>query len=57
MKAPNLFSIYKKMEEKTNINMQINNLNTLKTIELFAGVGGFRIGLERVKREDKKTKI
>ena len=53
MKAPNLFSIYKKMEEKTNINMQINNLNTLKTIELFAGVGGFIIGLERVKREDK----
>ena len=57
MKAPNLFSIYKKMEEKTNINMQINNLNTLKTIELFAGVGGFRIGLERVKREDKNFHI
>ena len=57
MKAPNLFSIYKRMEEKTNINMQINNLNTLKTIELFAGVGGFRIGLERVKREDKNFHI
>lgn len=57
MKTPNLFTVYKKMEEKTKINMQINNLNTLKTIELFAGVGGFRIGLERVKRKDKNFNI
>lgn len=57
MKLPNLFTIYKNMEENLEMNLQIDKLNTIKTIELFAGVGGFRIGLERVKSLTKKFDI
>lgn len=57
MKLPNLFTIYKNMEENLEMNLQIDKLNTIKTIELFAGVGGFRIGLERVKNHTKKFDI
>ncbi len=58
MKTPNLFSIYQKVEEQNNMNkqMQINN-EPLRTIELFAGVGGFRIGLEKAKKDDAKFNI
>lgn len=54
MKLPNLFTIYKKMEDNLNMNRQIN---TIKTIELFAGVGGFRVGLENVKNDKSKFNI
>jgi DNA (cytosine-5)-methyltransferase 1 len=57
MKLPNLFTVYKNMEENLEMNLQIDKLNTIKTIELFAGVGGFRIGLERVKNHTKKFDI
>lgn len=57
MKLPNLFTIYKNMEENLEMNLQVDKLNTIKTIELFAGVGGFRIGLERVKNHTKKFDI
>ncbi|MBF7071396.1 DNA (cytosine-5-)-methyltransferase [Aliarcobacter butzleri] len=57
MKLPNLFTAYKNMEENLKMNLQINKLNTIKTIELFAGVGGFRIGLERVKNQTKQFDI
>ena len=39
--------------DNLNMNKQINKLNTIKTIELFAGVGGFRVGLENVKNDKK----
>lgn len=57
MKLPNLFTIYNKMEENLEMKMQITELNTIKTIELFAGVGGFRIGLERANNKQKKFNI
>jgi DNA (cytosine-5)-methyltransferase 1 len=50
MKIPNLFSFYTK-EELKNMNSQRVQKNTIDIIELFAGVGGFRIGLEKVKNE------
>ena len=45
MTAHNLFN-YNSSEEPMNKSMT-SNTKSLKTIELFAGVGGFRIGLER----------
>lgn len=53
MKVSNLFTIFTKVEE----NLKMNNTNTIKTIELFAGVGGFRVGLENVKNKNKDFKI
>lgn len=50
MKTPNLFSLYQKVEEQNYMNKKMDvNCQTIKTIELFAGVGGFRIGLEKAK--------
>lgn len=57
MKLPNLFTIYKKMEDNLNMNTQITKLNTIKTIELFAGVGGFRVGLENIKNDKNKFDV
>ena len=57
MKTPNLFSLYKKVEEQKNMNMQTTQDHFIKTIELFAGVGGFRIGLESNKNHNKKFNI
>jgi len=57
MKTPSLFSLYKRMEEQQNMNMQISQNDTIKIIELFAGVGGFRIGLENSNRKNAKFKI
>jgi DNA (cytosine-5)-methyltransferase 1 len=59
MKAPNLFTIYKTMEnqDKMNMQMQLNKVKTIRTVELFAGVGGFRLGLEKVKSENKNFNI
>jgi len=54
MKTPNLFNIHNKVKEQNKMNMQISKTNTIKTIELFAGVGGFRIGLDNAKFQDKK---
>lgn len=56
MKTPNLFEIYKKVEEN-DMNMKASHESFVRTIELFAGVGGFRIGLENVKNYNKKFKI
>lgn len=53
MKIPNLFAYYQKDEYIMNK----KNINTLRTVELFAGVGGFRLGLEQVKLSDKTYKI
>ncbi|XOB62265.1 DNA (cytosine-5-)-methyltransferase [Campylobacterota bacterium DY0563] len=57
MNLSNLFTVYKNMEENLEMNLQVNKLNTIRTIELFAGVGGFRIGLERIKNYAKKFDI
>ena len=58
MKTPNLFNIYQKAEEQNNMNAEIAvKTQIIRTIELFAGVGGFRIGLERVKEKNKKFQI
>jgi len=57
MKTPNLFNLYKKIEEQKNMNMQMPQSNSIKIIELFAGVGGFRIGLENVKNHNNNFNI
>ena len=58
MKTPNLFSIYQKVEKHKDMNKQMKVTNqTIKTIELFAGVGGFRIGLENVKKNNSKFEV
>ena len=57
MKIPSLFSLYPKIEEQKNMNMQISQSNFINTIELFAGVGGFRLGLENIKNYNKKFNI
>lgn len=57
MKSPNLFNLYKTIEEQKNMNMQISKDNIITTIELFAGVGGFRIGLENIKHKHKNFNI
>jgi len=51
MKLPNLFTYNHK--DDSNMNMQISQLSQIKTIELFAGVGGFRLGLEKVNSKNK----
>jgi len=48
MTAPSLFSVYQEEEKQLNMNMRITGQKNIRTIELFAGVGGFRIGLERI---------
>lgn len=58
MKTPNLFSIYQRVEKSTNMNKQMEvKSQTIRTIELFAGVGGFRIGLEKANIKNKKFEI
>ena len=57
MKMPNLFSIGHYMENQLKMNMSMIETNTIKTIELFAGVGGFRLGLEQVKNSDRNFKV
>lgn len=58
MKTPNLFTIYQRMsEEKMNMQIDQNKTNTINTVELFAGVGGFRIGLERVQSKNKNFNV
>lgn len=59
MKTPNLFTIYQKLENEETMNSKIQNNTTkkIRTIELFAGVGGFRIGLEKNRSEAKEFNI
>ena len=49
MKTANLFGLSQSIKEQNNMNMQMSQNHSINTIELFAGVGGFRIGLENVK--------
>jgi len=56
MTAHNLFK-YNSSEELLNKSMISNTTTCLRTIELFAGVGGFRIGLERVSSSEKQFDI
>ena len=49
MKLPNLFTY----DYKDEPNMKSKKVLKIKTIELFAGVGGFRLGLEHAKYHDK----
>ena len=55
MNAHNLFNY--KMGDTVNKSMISDTTTYLRTIELFAGVGGFRIGLERVSSPDKQFDI
>lgn len=55
MKAPNLFTI--KVENQLDMNMHMTRGKFIKTIELFAGVGGFRIGLEKSRAGDTSFEI
>ncbi|MEA3554795.1 MAG: DNA (cytosine-5-)-methyltransferase [Campylobacterota bacterium] len=57
MKTPNLLNLYKRIEEQKNMNMQMSQNNFINTIELFAGVGGFHIGLKNTKNKNKKFNI
>jgi DNA (cytosine-5)-methyltransferase 1 len=55
MKIQNLFTLIKKIEEQEDMNIAKDNI--IRVVELFAGVGGFRIGLEQAKKDDKSFKI
>ncbi|MCW8837522.1 MAG: DNA cytosine methyltransferase, partial [Thiovulaceae bacterium] len=57
MKAPNLFNICQKVQEEQFMNMQISKYKSIRTVELFAGVGGFRIGLENVKHKKSNFEV
>ena len=57
MKYPTLFSMYNNMDTEYNMNKKISTNKTIRTIELFAGVGGFRIGLEKANFKDKNFEI
>ena len=58
MKRPSLFSVHQRIEELSmNMQMQLDQKKEIRTIELFAGVGGFRIGLERASKFNKGFKI
>jgi len=56
MTAHNLFN-YTKLGKTVSKSMILSNTTCLRTIELFAGVGGFRIGLERASSSDKQFDI
>ncbi len=56
MTAHNLFN-YNSSEELLNKSMISNTTTCLRTIELFAGVGGFRIGLEKASSSEKQFDI
>jgi DNA (cytosine-5)-methyltransferase 1 len=45
------------IENKKDMDRQVSQNNFVKTIELFAGVGGFRLGLENVKNHNKNFNI
>ena len=51
MKLPNLFS--HRYRDELNMNMQISQSLSIRTVELFAGVGGFRLGLEKANSKNK----
>jgi len=55
MKTPNLFTI--KVDRNTDMNMNMIKAKTIRTIELFAGVGGFRLGLENASSLEKRYDI
>jgi len=58
MTAPNLFLMKNNLERKPlTTTMNNTNITTIKTVELFAGVGGFRIGLERASNREKAFEI
>ena len=44
MKLPNLFTY----DMKEDLEMDMQQFKAIRTVELFAGVGGFRIGLEKI---------
>ena len=56
MTAHNLFN-YKNIGETVNKSMISNTTISLRTIELFAGVGGFRIGLQNASSSNKQFDI
>jgi DNA (cytosine-5)-methyltransferase 1 len=56
MTAHNLFN-YTNTGETVNKSMISNTTTCLRTIELFAGVGGFRLGLERASNSSKQFDI
>ncbi len=51
MKLPNLFTYNYK--DESEMNMQTSIIPKIKTIELFAGVGGFRLGLQSANNSEK----
>lgn len=51
MKLPNLFTY--SYRDELNMNMQISQSLSIRTVELFAGVGGFRLGLEKANSKNK----
>ena len=55
MKVLNLFTVYNEANE--DMNMLMTKDNTVRTIELFAGVGGFRLGLQKSKNKSKNFSI
>jgi len=58
MITPNSFHIKNNLQrEPLTTAMNDSNQKTIRTIELFAGVGGFRLGLEKVSTKEKSFDI
>jgi len=58
MTAPNLFHTKNTLQrEPLTTTMSNSDTKTIKTVELFAGVGGFRIGLERASTKEHSFEI
>ncbi|PHQ92390.1 MAG: DNA (cytosine-5-)-methyltransferase [Sulfurimonas sp.] len=56
MKHPTLFTTQYSMEIQSKMNKR-KSTDTIRTIELFAGVGGFRLGLESSSFNDKNFEV
>jgi len=58
MVTPNLFHFQNNLERESVTTSMNNSIKTtIRTVELFAGVGGFRIGLEKASAKEKAFEI
>ncbi|CAA6825524.1 MAG: DNA-cytosine methyltransferase (EC [uncultured Sulfurovum sp.] len=58
MVTPNLFHIQNNLQRETlTTSMNNSKKSIIRTVELFAGVGGFRIGLERASTKEKAFEV
>ncbi|MBN2825734.1 MAG: DNA (cytosine-5-)-methyltransferase [Campylobacterales bacterium] len=58
MRTPNMFTYQNRADEHNSMTQATTQVtNIIKTVELFAGVGGFRIGLENANTKQSQFKV